>query len=120
MSLNCMKCGRETVDNEGFCAECLAEMEKYPVRPGMVIYLPRRREEPAPKKSHSRRKAAPSPEEQVKRLKKLVHRQSVAIVVLILLLLAVGHFAGMYLLDATAEFLPGQNYNAITDVFSGK
>ena len=120
MSLNCMKCGRETVDNEGFCAECLAEMEKYPVRPGMVIYLPQRREEPAPKKSHSRRKAAPSPEEQVKRLKKLVHRQSVAIVVLILLLLAVGHFAGMYLLDATAEFLSGQNYNAITDVFSGK
>lgn len=118
--MNCMKCGRETVGTDVFCAECLEEMEKYPVRPGTVVQLPRRREEPVVKKSHSRRKASPPPEEQVKRLKKLVRRMNIALVVLFLLLLAAGHFAGKYLMDATAELLPGQNYNAITDVFSGK
>ena len=118
--MNCMKCGRETVDSEAFCTECLADMEKHPVRPGTLIVLPQRKEETNPKKNHSRRKAAPPPEEQVKRLKKLVRKQNIAIVVLFLLLLAAGHFVGMYLLDATAEFLPGQNYQSITDVFSGK
>ena len=118
--MNCMKCGREAEDSNVFCAECLAEMEKYPVRPGVVVHLPRRREEPATKKGYGRRKAAIPPEEQVKRLKKLVRRLNVALVVLFLLLLAAGHFAGKYLVDATAELLPGQNYNAITDVFSGK
>ena len=118
--MNCMKCGRETVESEVFCTECLMDMEKHPVRPGTLISLPQRKEESAPKKSLGRRKAALPLEEQVKRLKKTVRRQTVAVVVLILLLLAAGHFAGMYLVEATAEFLPGQNYQAITDVFSGK
>ena len=118
--MNCMKCGRETVGNDVFCAECLAEMEKYPVRPGTVVLLPNRREEPALKKSHSRRKAGLPPEEQVKRLKKVVRKLNIAVLVLFLLLAAAGHFAGMYLLDATAEFLPGQNYHSITDVLDGK
>lgn len=118
--MNCMKCGRKAESSDVFCAECLAEMEKYPVRPGVMVHLPLRREEPVAKKGYGRRKAAPPPEEQVKRLKKLVRRMNVALVVLFLLLLVAGHFAGKYLVDATAEFLPGQNYNAITDVFSGK
>lgn len=42
--MNCMKCGQETVDEHVFCEKCLAVMEKYPVRPGAVVMLPRRRE----------------------------------------------------------------------------
>ena len=113
--MNCMKCGRETVESDVFCAHCLTEMEKYPVRPGTVVQLPRRREEPAVKKSHGRRKAAPPPEEQVKRLKKAVRKLWVAILVLVLLLAVFGYFAGKYILEATAEFLPGQNYHSVTE-----
>ena len=113
--MNCMKCGRETVGSDVFCTQCLAEMEEYPVRPGTVVQLPLRREEPAVKKSHSRRKAAPPPEEQVRRLKKVVRKQRVAILVLILLLAVAGYFAGKYILDATAELLPGQNYHSVTE-----
>ena len=113
--MNCMKCGRETVKDDVFCAQCLAEMESYPVRPGTVVQLPQRREEPVVKKSSGRRKAAPAPEEQVKRLKKAIRKLWVTILVLVLLLAAAGHFAGKYILEATAEFLPGQNYHSVTE-----
>ena len=116
--MNCMKCGRETVEDDVFCGECLAEMEKYPVRPGVVVHLPRRREEPAAKKSYGRRKAAPSPEEQVKRLKKVIRRLNIALLVLVLLLLIAGYFAAVHLMESDVEFLPGQNYNSVTDVLS--
>ena len=116
--MNCMKCGRETVEDDVFCGECLAEMEKYPVRPGVVVHLPRRREEPAAKKSYGRRKAAPPPEEQVKRLKKVIRRLNIALLVLVLLLLIAGYFAAVHLMESDVEFLPGQNYNSVTDVLS--
>ena len=95
-----------------------AEMEKYPVRPGVVVHLPRRREEPAAKKSYGRRKAALPPEEQVKRLKKVIRRLNVALLVLVLLLFIAGYFTVVHLMENDMEFLPGQNYNSVTDVLS--
>ena len=46
----CMKCGRKTENESVFCSDCLSEMEKYPVRPGTVVRLPRRHETPVVKK----------------------------------------------------------------------
>lgn len=109
--MNCLKCGRETVEDHVFCDKCLQEMEKYPVRPGTALMLPKRKEESSPKKSKRHGYSAISAEEQVRSLK----RQKgwlVASVGLLTLLLAV-----TVLLSALRYhrkvLLPGQNYSAI-------
>ena len=62
--MNCLKCGRETSSEQCFCQDCLLDMEKYPVKPGTVIQLPKRREGSASRKNTKRRSV--SLEDQVK------------------------------------------------------
>ena len=112
--MNCMKCGRETADRQVFCAECLADMEAHPVRPGTIIQLPHRQEEPAAKKSTPRRKAPPPPEEQVKGLKKQVRRLRSALLIALLFLAIAGYFAAVHIMESNVNFLPGQNYSSVT------
>ena len=64
----CMKCGRETEEETVFCRDCLLEMEKYPVDPGTVVLLPRRKESVLIKKVPKRH--IPTAEEQVTFLRK--------------------------------------------------
>ena len=40
--MSCMKCGKEVSEDQVFCPECLAEMERYPVKPGTPVLLPHR------------------------------------------------------------------------------
>jgi len=110
--MKCMKCGQE-IGEGAFCAECLAEMEKYPIKPGTVVHLPRRKKEPPVKKPLSRRKAPPAPEEQVKSLRKLVRRLILALLVTTVLLAVTGYFTVTHLLENDVVRLPGQNYSAI-------
>lgn len=110
--MNCMKCGRE-IGKGVFCAECLAEMEKYPIKPGTVVHLPRRRHEPVVKKSLNRRKASPSLEEQVKHLRKVVWRLLLTLLIAVALLAVTGYFTVTHLLESDAVHLPGQNYSAM-------
>ena len=35
--MSCMKCGKEVSEDQVFCPECLAEMERYPVKPGTPV-----------------------------------------------------------------------------------
>ena len=113
MSMNCMKCGRELTGEGVFCAECLAEMDRYPVRPGTVVHLPRHNPDPPAKKPVSRRKSHVAPEEKVKQLRKLVVRLVVALVICTVLLVATGYFAVVHLLETRTVVLPGQNYSAM-------
>lgn len=112
--MNCMKCGRETVEGQVFCNACLEEMEKYPVKPGTVIQLPRRREDPAAKKTYSRRKNVQAPEEQIRSLKKVIRRLIAAVLILLVLVAVSGYFAVCHLLENRDVFLPGQNYSAMS------
>ena len=114
MSMNCMKCGREMVEEQAFCAECLAEMEKYPVKPGTVVHLPRRREEPFVKKAHPRRRTAQTPEEQLKGMKRLIRILLATLLVSTVLLIVSGYFAVVHLMESDVVLLPGQNYSSIT------
>lgn len=109
--MNCMKCGREIDAEDAFCPICLGLMEKYPIRPDVVVQLPNRQEPPA-KKAPSR-KRAPAPEEMVLKLKK---RNRILIVTLALLLCACTALA-LLSIDALREldvqrFL-GKNYNTV-------
>ena len=42
--MQCMKCGRDVESDEVFCNSCKETMARYPVRPGVVVQLPRRTE----------------------------------------------------------------------------
>lgn len=107
--MNCLKCGREVEENQVFCADCLLDMEKHPVKPGTVVFLPRNRDASL-KKIYSRRRVAPSPEEQVKQLKKRVRIFSFLLAVMIALSVFFGWFAVQYFLE-NDPLLPGQNYS---------
>ena len=107
--MHCMKCGRETESEQVFCQDCQLEMEKYPVKPGTVVQLPKQ-QDPAPKKCGNRR-VIPL-EDQVKILRKRVK------VLTALLVIAVGLIAALavptVLYFEEEHFLPGQNYSSIT------
>ena len=118
--MNCMKCGRELSSDGVFCADCLAEMENYPITPGTVVHLPRRRQEPPAKKPSLRRKSQPAPEEQVKQLRRLVRRLILALVVTLALLCCTGYFTVTHLLESQITFLPGQNYSSIGAIQPGE
>lgn len=109
----CLKCGRPCPEDQPFCGECQTEMEKYPVKPGVVVLLPQH--EPVSRPAVRRRVTPPSPEEQVARLKKRL----VALRIALLLSLAAAGVLGWFV--ATEYFeedenvrLPGQNYSSET------
>ena len=106
--MRCLKCGRQTEDEQVFCPQCLSQMEAYPVKQDIHIQLPNRPAESAPKKA-GRKKAVLSPEEQLSLLKKRLRRLTAALVVLALLLCAA--LAGLiYDLSSTEDLDWGKNY----------
>lgn len=70
-NVNCMKCGKQIEDAQVFCGDCLAKMKQYPIKPGTVVQLPYRAEEPAAKKPVIRKKAL-TPEELIARQRKII------------------------------------------------
>lgn len=86
----CLKCGRETENEQVFCNACLEIMGKYPVKPGTHINLPKRETAVVQKKSSRRR--ALKPEEQVIQLKRSLRRTRFIVVLLILAVVGMGVF----------------------------
>lgn len=104
--MQCMKCGKETVNDQVFCLDCLAEMEAYPVPPGTPAVIPTRAvRNPAP------RNREPSHVEQLHRLRKRLQRLWICVVTLAVLLgLSIG--ALVYVLSNQPGGPPiGQNYS---------
>ena len=69
--MRCMKCGRDTENEQVFCESCREIMAKYPVKPGTVVQLPHR-DQQIQKKQTIRRHVTLSVEEQIKRLRRSV------------------------------------------------
>ena len=115
--MNCMKCGRDIEENQVFCGICLEEMGRYPVKPGIAVQLPHRRDSPVPKKTHIRRRQPPTPEEQILRLKKRIRRLMI-LWLITLMLLAATIYPTVEFFRGHTMLLPGQNYTAITDLDS--
>jgi len=108
----CLKCGRDCPEDQVFCGECLAEMARYPVKPGVVVLLPQKeRSRPAPRRRHT----APAPEEQIARLKKRITALWLALILTLSVMgaLSVLTISG-YFSDEEAKLLPGQNYSSET------
>ena len=108
--MNCLKCGRETPAEQVFCEECLLEMEKYPVKPGTVVLLPRNRDAVSQKKAVKRRVL--STEEQLKAARKRIKALSVAFLLMLALVLLMVYPSALYLKSRQLKI--GQNYTAIT------
>ena len=64
--MNCMKCGREIPEGQVFCEDCLAEMEKYPIKPGTIVQIPVQPPVTEIRKPRYPRKR--TPEERIRRL----------------------------------------------------
>ena len=112
--MNCMKCGREIAEAAVFCETCLEDMRKYPVKPGIAVQLPSRKDAPAPRKVHPRRRQPPTPEEQIQKLKKRLRRMTILWLITALLLAAAIYPTVEYLTGRNIQ-LPGQNYSTITE-----
>ena len=81
--MQCLKCGRKISESQAFCDGCLQSVEKYPVRPGTVVHLPRNRTEESARKP-LRKKRPPSTEELLHRQRKLSRKLGVAVALLLL------------------------------------
>lgn len=108
--MNCLKCGRDIEAGQVFCPDCLAEMEKYPVKPGTVIQLPSRPETPVQRKQP--RKRTLSPDEQLLQLKKRCRRLTIVLVLLALITAFLGFVASSAIYKLDIQRFWGQNYSA--------
>ena len=105
----CPKCGREAAENMAFCTECLAEMEKYPVKPGVVVLLPRQEKGPKPIR---RRHGAAHPEDQIQKLKQKISALTLALLIALSAAGILGWMAAADYFSQTDVRLPGQNYSS--------
>lgn len=82
----CIKCGRDTENNQYFCAQCQETMQRYPVKPNIAIQLPKRQ---VVQETPKRRRRRLFPEETIEHLRSAVRWEAATIVVLLLALILV-------------------------------
>ena len=113
VAVYCMKCGRETKEDAVFCEECLDYMDRHPVPPNTLVYVPSEKDRAAVKKQSTAHPVA-STDEQIKRLNQKVH----ALGLLFALALGMAVFFGLLSVDALHDLnvsnFMGKNYTAIT------
>lgn len=78
--MNCMKCGKQIPDTQVFCDDCIAVMDKYPVKIDTAVHIPKR-ETRITEKKPSRKKEL-SPEQLQHQQKKLFRWMLLTIFVL--------------------------------------
>ena len=108
--MNCVKCGRETAEEQVFCDVCLGEMENYPVKPGTAVHIPARNPMEESRKAHPRRKPVLPPSEQIARLKKKLLRTRIFAVVLLLICGCLCFLVSRTAAELDIQRLLGKNY----------
>ena len=115
----CMKCGAKIEEGRVFCQECLAVMNRYPVKPGAVVQLPARPAKAESRKTAPRKREVPV-EKKLRRCRRAVAVLSFLLVVVTLALgLLIGSLYYQHNVQDPSE-TKGQNYTPIetTDVSS--
>lgn len=111
--MSCLRCGKETTNEQLFCADCLAQMDRQPVKPGTPVYIPHRSHE-EPLKQIRKRRAA-TPEERLKVSKTLNQWLVAAVAVLTILSSVLGIFLHDALNNRESEPPVGRNYAYVGD-----
>ena len=106
--MECLKCGKNTKDEQVFCPQCLSVMEAYPVRPDVHIQLPNHAAREQAKKVGKKRRTT-TPDEQIAALRRKNRRLSVLILVLVLLL-GVAGYALFHIPETVTNAEWGTNY----------
>lgn len=114
----CMKCGKQTKDEQVFCDGCLRVMEQYPVKPGTHVQLPNR-EAPAAKKPVHRRKPL-SVKEQNNRLRKTLRWMTTVLAVALLALTVTVSMLIHTVQDRDMKGAIGKNYNTVNTDAGGQ
>ena len=123
--MNCLRCGRETENQQVFCKACLDYMALHPVKSDTPVYLPVRKEKEAPRKQRRWHRRERSAEETVVILRKRV--RFLTAVTLILFSLLSAAVAGVWLAKEQGAEIPipniGQNFltsgDSTTDTTEG-
>lgn len=108
--MKCLKCGREC--DQTFCQSCREEMDRYPVRPGTIIQLPKDRSAAYVRRDPNWRSKI-SPEEQLSQQKRTIRRLGRAVAVLLVLLVFMV-FILIRVLRGPDQPPVGQNYSTVT------
>lgn len=98
--MSCMRCGKEIDEGQVFCTECLADMERHPVKSGTPIQLPQRSNQNTAKRA-SFRLAESKWQDKIFRLKYTMFW----LIVLIVLLTAALVLCVCMLLQVTPEWI---------------
>ena len=123
--MHCLRCGRETENQQVFCKACLNYMSLHPVKSDTPIYLPIRKEKDPPRKQYHWHRRERSAEEMVVILRKRV--RFFAVVSLILFMMLSAAVAGVWLAKKQGAQIPipniGQNFlsssSSTTDTTEG-
>lgn len=113
--MECLKCGRETAGKEIFCTECLNDMEKFPVKTGTPVVIPKREE---PRRQVPQKKA-PKPEEIISGLNQTIHRLRTTVCVLLILLALALAGLGFSIWYDVEDPEPGFNYSTVINPTKG-
>lgn len=108
--MKCLKCGRET--DQTFCDQCRAEMDRYPVRPGTIIQLPKDRTA-AYHRSGQNWHASVSMDDRLEAQRLTIRRLTRVVVGLAALVLILSLVISR-LLSGNPQPPVGQNYSAVT------
>lgn len=106
--MTCMKCGRVIGEDQVFCNDCLAEMEKEPIRIETPVVIPT---QPL-KSANLHRRPVINPEEELKRMQKFNQNLILVLVLLVTLVILLGIMLYDKQFWAAMEGL-GQNYSVI-------
>ena len=108
----CLKCGREIEDQQVYCSGCLEIMERYPIKPGTPVQLPKKNPIPAQKKQN--RRGTPSLEDQLRHQRRII---KVLISMLLVVSLAASFFAFQYFQPEATEDepSPGQSWSVASE-----
>lgn len=108
----CLKCSREIDEHQVYCNGCLEIMDRYPIKPGTLVQLPKRKVYAAPKKQNWR--STPSLEDQLRRLRRII---KFLIIMLLEVSLVASFFAYQYFQPEPAkeEPSPGQSWSVASD-----
>ena len=105
--MQCMKCGREIPAGDVFCQECLADMQRYPVKPGTAVQIPKQ----PPRKAFDRRPAVTA-EKKVEILTRRVRLLSWFLTLALTLVICLGALTLSLLRESDGGFAIGQNYSS--------
>ena len=110
--MNCLKCGRDTTQDQVFCDRCLEIMDAYPVKPGTPVHLPHWESLDAAKRQNHRKRAL-SQEEHILLLRKHLRRMRICAGILALVLCLATAMLLYEILTPNSQVI-GQNYTIDT------